>query len=157
VSDVIWYDLFEELNTYFQNNNLSDFKGYAHRPQAVDSTIRKYYYFTNDSENNIDVFDLDSTHITDDNKPSVTFTITIGTKASDKTDVTRKSAELAISNAQKAIRAELYNYRYNASTEMSKCLYSATINDIREIAQQEGTQAVDVSEMNITIFYNKGA
>jgi hypothetical protein len=155
MTDLIWYDLFEDINTYFQANNLSDFRGYAHQPQTIDSTIEKYYYFSLATENDMDIFDIDGTHINDEVEPSVTFDITIGTKATDKTDTTRQSAELAIYNAQKAIRTELYNYRYLAGTELSKCLYTATINNIQEIPQEDGTQAVDISEMNITIFYNK--
>ncbi len=159
MADLIWYDLFEELNSFFQANNLSDFKGYAHRPQTVDSTVNKYYYFELQSENNLNIFDLDGTRIAEDDRPFLTFDIFVGTKATDATDQTRQSANLAMYNAQTAIRNELYNYRYNngdlVTYPLYNCLYSANIDNIQEFPQQDGSQGVDISQMTITIFYNK--
>ena len=153
MSDLIWYNLFEELNTYFQDNNLSDFRGYAHRPQAVDPTVKKYYYFQLQSENSLNIFDIDGTR-TGDNEPFLSFDLFIGTKAKSKTDTTRQSANLAMFEAQELIRQELYNYRYSG-VGMSNCLYAATIDSITDFTQGEGTKAVDITQMTITIFYNK--
>lgn len=155
MADLIWYDLFEDLNNYFQANNLSDFLGYAHRPQTVDSTVDKYYYFQLQNESNINIFDIDGTRSDEDNRPFLTFDMFIGTKADDATDTTRESANLAMYNAQKAIRQELYNYRYSGYSELSKCLYIALIDNIAEFIQEDGTQGVDITQMTITIFYNK--
>ncbi len=153
MADLIWYNLFEELNNYFQANNLSDFKGYAHKPQTVDSTVRKYYYFQLQSENSLNIFDIDGTRISE-NEPFLSFDLFIGTKAKSKTDTTRKSANLAMFEAQELIRQELYNYRYSG-VGMSNCLYAATIDSITDFTQGEGTKAVDITQMTITIFYNK--
>jgi len=159
MADLIWYDLFEELNSYFQANNLSDFRGYAHKPQTIDSTVSKYYYFQLANESDLNVFDVDGTRITENDRPYITFDIFVGTKASDKTDTTRQSANLAMFNAQTAVRQGLYDYRYDngdlVTYPLYNCLYGANIDNIAEFQQEEGTQAVDISQMTITIFYNK--
>jgi hypothetical protein len=153
MSNLIWYDLFDELNTYFQANNLSAYNGYVVKPQTVDSTLYPFYYFDRVGTTEIDIFDLDNTHVVEENEPKITFNIRVGTVSPDSTDTSLESANLEHFTVEKAIRTELYNYRYNSGTDLSKCLYAATINNIVPVVQEDGSQANTLSDINITVFY----
>ena len=110
MSDLIWNDLFIEIDKYFQANNLSNFDGYASKPVANDPTSFPFYYFQLESENEIDIFDKDGLNYNGDSEPNITFDIYIGTVSPDATDITLLSAETEAFEAQEAIREELYNW-----------------------------------------------
>ena len=159
MADLIHFDLFEEIHAYFQANNLSSYDGYAHKPVSTDPTSYPFYYFELTNENSIDVFDFDSCSVNGTNRPFLTFVLTLGTVADDATDYTLKSANLAQFEAQKAIREELYNYRQvntdDVTYPLHNSLYTMTIDSIIPVQQEDGLQGCSISEMTITVFYNK--
>lgn len=159
MSDLIWNDLFIEIDKYFQANNLNSYDGYASKPVANDPTSFPYYYFQLESENDIDIFDKDGLNFNDGNEPQTTFDIYIGTISPDATDITLLSAETEAFGAQKAIRTELYSWAVinedGINYPWHNCIYKMTINNITKEIEQTGTMGASKYKMNITAYYNK--